>query len=408
MEHMIDTKNGDKVFDSFSTTGEAEYNNVVYFNGNDKVLKRLVILITNTCNMSCKYCIADKGKYKVNNKYEVFKIEDIIKIINNLLEIYSEGIETIQFFGGEPLLKIDYIEQVIIAINNHFTKLEQCIPKYSIVTNGTLLNSHINKILSNYKFDVTISLDGLKDEHDSCRVFKDNSETYNIIYNNIINMDKSINKIVEFSISNVNINKKNSMDPIKIVDSFVKMGFKSIVTNIIFIKNTDKLFSESEKYKIFLEDYTGYLLDFMFSNKCYIYDFKIINSIIAILTKKHTRKTCGIGINSLTINTHGEIQSCYLDNEIIGVSTTNLEELVEKRKQYFNVTIPSNCTSCWCNNLCNIWCRHMNDGKVIKSRCIYNKISIDVILKRLYVEKDNKTHMINLIRNIKKFKKMYI
>jgi len=416
MDCIIPTSDGFKYFDmnkfvykNYSEDVQISLDDkLIYHNENSNMLKRLVILITNKCNMNCKYCIANRGVYKTNIKNELPNLDEIKKLLHLLLDSYPDGIETIQFFGGEPLLEIGYLEELIICINEVFKNKKMVLPKFSIVTNGTLLSEKTNNFFIQNNIFVTISLDGLQSNHDKNRIFYDNTGTYNLIHRNIKLMDPSIKKIVEFSISNNCLNEKYLMDPEKIINSFIDMNFDGILTNIIYTKELEILLCASDKFENFLSKYINILLDFLFQVECPIYEFKITNIIISILTKKKIRNTCTAGISNLTINTNNELLACYLDDSVLINSDMDINGFKKNQNKYLEVIAPNECNSCWCNNLCSTWCRYMNNGNSIKSKCLYTKKLVTMILSRLYAEKNNCYSMKNLIKNIRLFTNMYV
>ena len=69
----------------------------------DGVLKKVVINISNSCNLSCSYCYADGGNYGMDNR-----IMDLTTADNIIQEIASKGVTQINrliLFGGEPFFK---------------------------------------------------------------------------------------------------------------------------------------------------------------------------------------------------------------------------------------------------------------------------------------------------------------
>ena len=102
MIKKIDTDFGTYYFDSISFTlsSSPEYKNTsnTLDNLDDGILKKVVINISNSCNLSCSYCYADGGNYGMNNRVMDFDTAD--KIIQ---EIVSKGIKQINrliLFGG--------------------------------------------------------------------------------------------------------------------------------------------------------------------------------------------------------------------------------------------------------------------------------------------------------------------
>ena len=136
----------------------------------------LIIKTTSTCNLSCKYCDADTYS---NKRIQLITLENIIKNAT----LYYNTIDFI-WHGGEPtLMGIDFYKKVV-SIENRYNKEGQTI-KNSIQTNGTLLNEEWVNFLIKNKFGIGISLDGQKIMHDSNRIFKNGTGSFDNVLKNI-------------------------------------------------------------------------------------------------------------------------------------------------------------------------------------------------------------------------------
>lgn len=128
------------------------------------------ILLTNRCNMACKYCFEkDKGTDDMNEK--------------KLLEYYSHNPCTSTFpFGGEPLLKLDLLIKIIELVKNNRNiqkKRKDVLLKKlkTVITNGTLIKNNVEKI-KKHGLEMQISFDGPQKVHDTYRVFPNGKGTY--------------------------------------------------------------------------------------------------------------------------------------------------------------------------------------------------------------------------------------
>lgn len=122
---------------------------------------RLIILPTEQCNYRCKYCYESFEKGKMTEEIQ----EAIVKYIRRNITKYA-GLR-ISWFGGEPLLALDVIEQISIKVMNICKKARR---KYvaDITTNGYLLSLDVfKKLLSLNVLEYQITIDGVKQVHDS-------------------------------------------------------------------------------------------------------------------------------------------------------------------------------------------------------------------------------------------------
>lgn len=152
-------------------------------------LKQLVFEVTDSCNLRCKYCgyseLYDGYDVRNNSKLPFYKAQFII---DYLCELWSNNIEkkvsnaiTISFYGGEPLLNIQFIDQVI-----NYLKTKENTGKiffFSMTTNAILLDRNMDFLVAN-KFNILISLDGDK-KGQSYRVDTNGCNSFDKVFNNI-------------------------------------------------------------------------------------------------------------------------------------------------------------------------------------------------------------------------------
>lgn len=156
----------------------------------EKRLRQLTLQVTQQCNLRCAYC-AYSGIYNGNRTHanKRMEFETAKKAIDFFLEHSIESSEiVVGFYGGEPLLEFELIKQCVQYVN---TKIEGKKVSFNMTTNGTLLKGDIAKFLVENNFDIGISLDGSKREHDISRKFVNGEGSFDIVINNIkMLMDK--------------------------------------------------------------------------------------------------------------------------------------------------------------------------------------------------------------------------
>lgn len=140
------------------------------------------IHVSNTCNLRCKYCYAHGGNYGEKDSLMTVPIaQKVVEFIEKSDQLNE--LKYITFFGGEPLMNPDVIEYIC-------EKTYQKGMMYLLQTNGTLLDDSILQLLTKYKIDVTVSLDGPKEINDFNRVRQDGKGTYEEILKNICTMQE--------------------------------------------------------------------------------------------------------------------------------------------------------------------------------------------------------------------------
>lgn len=365
-------------------------------------LTKAILLSTNTCNLACPYCIAGGGTYTLNNGKIMASLDDCKGSILEIYRAYKEGIEYVQFFGGEPLCNMDFLKDAVDFINSLCDEMNVKKPIYSIVTNGTLLDEEVALYFKSIGMVVTISLDGNEAIHNKTRKTKEGHDTYRRIFENIDRM-QGVRKIVELSVTDsFCLDYKPGMMS-KLVEELAIHDISGIVFNLIFTDEINLLFLDRESNFLNIsEEYIDTMIEKLFQSDCDIFDFALTNTIIAVLTKSKMRNTCTAGIGNLTINTNGDILKCYLSEDESYLEKTDFRK--DREKSHF-IDLPFQCGSCEIFGLCSGWCSEINNGKIVESKCIYTKLLVNKALNKIHKNIGNKDAMTALINNIKSFQK---
>lgn len=184
---------------------EALYTDIIDKSANNL---RLIILPTEQCNYRCKYCYESFKKGKMSEEIQ----EAIVKYVRKNITRYS-GLR-ISWFGGEPLLALDVIEKISTKVMDICKKARR---KYvaDITTNGYLLTlDTFRKLLSLNVLEYQITIDGVKEVHDSKKPLVNGGGTFDTVTNNL-RMIKQEAKSLTYSIvirSNVTDEALSSMD----------------------------------------------------------------------------------------------------------------------------------------------------------------------------------------------------
>ena len=144
----------------------------------------LVLELTQKCNLRCEYCCFgdcyDSYRRHSNQSisYRIAKksIEEYCKRSRNNVHI--------SFYGGEPLLEYDLLQEVLLFAERHVSSLGKKVD-FAITTNGTLLTKDKLKFLTTHDVTIHISLDGDKKTHDAFRVFENGTGSFDVIQDNI-------------------------------------------------------------------------------------------------------------------------------------------------------------------------------------------------------------------------------
>jgi len=157
-----------------------------YYNGNG--FKQLNLIITEECNLRCKYCSFsgeyDNMRIHSSNKMSFITARKAVDLyLKHFIKIKRRNLflkPSVTFFGGEPLLEFELIKNIV----EYMKKIYPTEILFSFTTNGTILNKEIINFLIENKFHVVFSLNGDKNEHDRLRVRKNGNGTFDKIYDN--------------------------------------------------------------------------------------------------------------------------------------------------------------------------------------------------------------------------------
>lgn len=135
-----------------------------------RILGRLIMNPSSTCNLMCRYCYAQN--YLNGETCRHMSIETARAALENFYRQY-DAVRVIHFLGGEPLLNIDVIKYVCSWITKRFKRgIIKMLPVFAIITNGTIVSEEIIKTIKKFKIQVVVSIDGPSDINDKNRVFK--------------------------------------------------------------------------------------------------------------------------------------------------------------------------------------------------------------------------------------------
>ena len=149
------------------------------FKERETVVKALCIHITHDCNLACKYCFAGEGEY--HGSRALMSVETGKKALDFL--VANSGNRTnleVDFFGGEPLMNWETVKK-LVAYGRSLEKPFQKKFRFTLTTNGVLLDETIEEFLNREMSNVVLSIDGRKQVHDSMRPTKNGKGSYDLI-----------------------------------------------------------------------------------------------------------------------------------------------------------------------------------------------------------------------------------
>ncbi len=143
------------------------------------IVKALCLHVAHTCNLNCSYCFASQGKYHGNRavmSYEVGKCALDFLVENSGTRRNLE----VDFFGGEPLMNFDVVKR-LVAYARSIEKKKNKNFRFTLTTNGMLIDDDVIEFSNKEMSNVVLSLDGRKEVNDRFRVDKDGNGSFDRI-----------------------------------------------------------------------------------------------------------------------------------------------------------------------------------------------------------------------------------
>ena len=152
---------------------------ILDFKKRQTVVKALCLHIAHDCNLACRYCFAQEGEYhgrRALMSYEVGKKALDFLIANSGNRRNLE----VDFFGGEPLMNWQVVKD-LVAYGREQEKIHNKNFRFTLTTNGVLLNEEVMEFCNREMANVVLSIDGRPEIHDRMRPFRNGKGSYSLI-----------------------------------------------------------------------------------------------------------------------------------------------------------------------------------------------------------------------------------
>ena len=162
------------------------------FKARSTVVKALCLHVTHDCNLACRYCFAEEGEY--HGKRALMSFEVGRQALDFLIE--SSGNRTnleVDFFGGEPLMNWDVVKQLVAYGRSREAETGKKF-RFTVTTNGVLLNDEMMDFINQEMHNVVLSIDGRRQVNDFMRPFRSGKGSYDLILPKFKKMAESRNQ----------------------------------------------------------------------------------------------------------------------------------------------------------------------------------------------------------------------
>lgn len=321
-------------------------------------LKALCLHIAHDCNMCCKYCFAGEGEYSGDRSLMSFEVGK--RALDFLIEQSGsrKNLE-VDFFGGEPLLNFDVVKQ-LVAYARSIEKEKGKNFRFTLTTNGVLLNDEVMEWANKECYNVVLSLDGRKETNDRMRRTRNDKGTYDLILPKFQKMAKERNQqgyYIRGTYTHYNTDFAN--DILHLADlGFEQLAMEPVVTN----PKMDYALQESDIPK--LKDQYDLLAKEMCKRNREGKGFTFFHYMIDLEGGPCIYKRisgCGVGTDYMAVTPWGDLYPCHqfvgdekflLGNVFDGVKNT---DIVNEFK-LCNVYSREACQDCFAKLYCSGGC----------------------------------------------------
>ncbi|MBQ8494840.1 MAG: thioether cross-link-forming SCIFF peptide maturase [Clostridia bacterium] len=143
------------------------------------VVKALCLHVAHTCNLTCNYCFAAQGKFHGDRALMSFEVGK--RALDFLIENSGSRVNLeVDFFGGEPLMNWDVVKQLVAYGRSREKECNKNF-RFTLTTNGVLIDDDVIEFANKEMHNVVLSLDGRPEIHDKLRRTVNNKGSYDLI-----------------------------------------------------------------------------------------------------------------------------------------------------------------------------------------------------------------------------------
>lgn len=322
------------------------------------VIKALCLHVAHTCNLNCEYCFASQGKY--HGERALMSLDVGKRALDFLVE--NSGSRTnleVDFFGGEPLMNWEVVKS-IVRYGRELEKTHKKKFRFTLTTNGVLLNDEVIDFANKEMHNVVLSLDGRKEVHDHLRKTVNGKGSYDTIvpnFKHFVEKRGSNGYYMRGTFTHNNVDFTND------IFHMADLGFTELSMEPVVCKPDDPYALTEEDLPILFEQYEILAKEMLrrekngkgFTFYHYMIDLKGGPCIYKRISG------CGSGTEYMAVTPWGELFPCHqfvgdekysLGNIWDGVTNTE----IQKEFKLCNAYARKECQDCWAKLYCSGGC----------------------------------------------------
>ncbi len=320
----------------------------------------LSLAIAQKCNLGCTYCYAQQGEF--GGKAKNMELETARQAVDLLLAKAAPGAKVnLAFMGGEPLANRQALRAVTrYAQEQAGQRAVDC--RFSITTNGSLLQADDADFFEEHGFAVTVSLDGPAEQHNRLRPFKGGKGSFDQIIERVaplLERQRRMQVSARVTVTPFNLNLPRTLD------LFIGMDFHSVGFSPLLRASNGQAEMGPEDMEDMLQGMIACGLAFeqhvMLGQR---YPFmNMQNALREIQRGTHRPYPCGAGAGYFGVSAEGELSACHrfvgdaagrMGDLAAGVDAGRQTVWLEQR----HVHRQQPCNSCWARYMCGGGCHH--------------------------------------------------
>lgn len=329
-----------------------------HFKERETVVKALCLHIAHDCNLACRYCFAGEGEYQGDRSlmsYEVGKqaLDFLIQNSGN-----RKNLE-VDFFGGEPLMNFQVVKD-LVKYGREQEKIHNKNFRFTLTTNGVLLNDDVMEFANREMANVVLSIDGRPGVHDKMRPFRNGKGSYDFIIDKFKKLADSRNQknyYVRGTFTHENLDFSED------VKHLADLGFEQISVEPVVSLPSEPYAIQEEDIPVLLSEYdklAKLILEYRKNGKWFnFFHFMIDLSGGPCVAKRLSG--CGSGTEYLAVTPWGDLYPCHqfvgetdflMGNVFEGVKNEALRSEFKK----CNVYAKDKCRDCFSKFYCSGGC----------------------------------------------------
>lgn len=272
------------------------------------VVKALCLHVAHDCNLACKYCFAEEGEY--HGRRALMDLETGKKALDFLIANSGNrrNLE-VDFFGGEPLMNWQVVKD-LVAYGRKREKEAGKKFRFTVTTNGVLLNDEVQEFVNREMDNVVLSLDGRREVNDRMRPFRGGQGSYDKIVPKFQKLAESRNQQKYYIRGTFT---RNNLDFAKDVLHFADLGFQQVSVEPVVGEETDDYAIREEDLGKIREEY-DFLAREMIRREKEGNGFQFFHFMIDLDGGPCVAKRlsgCGSGTEYLAVTPWGDLYPCH-------------------------------------------------------------------------------------------------